>query len=197
MLQAGAANDFLVIGTGSDQPGFDKINDKLPVALGNGKIQVRDTQGFFIQVLHHAWWKLKNDDRTESGELTAGGTPDSIIEGIKSPFDLVGNRSIVAIHLKDSSAFEPFISGFLQVQQSSEISGSVAVLHGSQFQSFRIGAGVYHVGVLPWWTWLTLWFMEVPWLAAIIVFAMALLLAVWIRQWMRGKARTRLNMIQE
>jgi hypothetical protein len=39
--------------------------------------------------------------------------------------------------------------------------------------------------------------MEVPWLAAIIVFAMALLLAVWIRQWMRGKARTRLNMIQE
>ena len=197
VLQAGAANDFLVIGTGSDQPGFDKINDKLPVALGNGKIQVRDTQGFFIQVLHHAWWKLKNDDRTESGELTAGGTPDSIIEGIKSPFDLVGNRSIVAIHLKDSSAFEPFISGFLQVQQSSEISGSVAVLHGSQFQSFRIGAGVYHVGVLPWWTWLTLWFMEVPWLAAIIVFAMALLLAVWIRQWMRGKARTRLNMIQE
>jgi cellulose synthase (UDP-forming) len=197
VLQAGAANDFLVIGTGSDQPGFDKINDKLPVALGNGKIQVRDTQGFFIQVLHHAWWKLKNDDRTESGELTVGGTPDSIIEGIKSPFDLVGNRSIVAIHLKDSSAFEPFISGFLQVQQSSEISGSVAVLHGSQFQSFRIGAGVYHVGVLPWWTWLTLWFMEVPWLAAIIVFAMALLLAVWIRQWMRGKARTRLNMIQE
>jgi cellulose synthase (UDP-forming) len=197
VLQAGAANDFLVIGTGSDQPGFDKINDKLPVALGNGKIQVRDTQGFFIQVLHHAWWKLKNDDRTESGELTAGGTPDSIIEGIKSPFDLVGNRSIVAIHLKDSSAFEPFISEFLQVQQSSEISGSVAVLHGSQFQSFRIGAGVYHVGVLPWWTWLTLWFMEVPWLAAIIVFAMVLLLAVWIRQWLRGKARTRLNMIQE
>jgi cellulose synthase (UDP-forming) len=197
VLQPGAANDFLVIGAGSDQPGFDKINNKLPVALGNGKVQVRDTQGFFIQVLHHAWWKLKNDERTESGELTAGGTPDAIIEGIKSPFDLVGNRSIVAIHLKDSSAFEPFISEFLQVQQSSEISGSVAVLHGSQFQSFRIGAGVYHVGVLPWWTWLTLWFMEVPWLAALIVFVMVLLLAVWIRQWLRGKARTRLNMIQE
>jgi cellulose synthase (UDP-forming) len=196
-MQQGATNDFLVIGTGDDQPGLDKINDKLPVALRNGKIEVRDTQGFFIQVLHHAWWKLKSDDRSESGELTAGGIPDSMIEGIKSPFDLVGNRSIVAIHLKDANSFEPFMASFLQVQQSSEISGSVAVLHGSQFQSFRIGAGVYHVGVLPWWTWLTLWFMEVPWLAAIIVFVLVLLLAVWFRHWLRGKARTRLNMIQE
>ena len=196
-LQQGATKDFLVIGTGNDQPGFDKIDSKLPVAFSSGKIQVRDTQGFFAPLLHHAWWKIKSDNHAESGDLTAGGIPDSIIEGIKSPFDMVGNRSIVIIHLKDSNSFEPFMVSFLGVQQSSQISGSVAVLHGSQFQSFRIGAEVYHVGTLPWWTWLTLWFMEYPWLIVIIVFILVLLLAVWIRQWLRIKARTRLNMLED
>jgi cellulose synthase (UDP-forming) len=198
-LKQGAGSDFIVIGTGDDQPGFDKINDSLPVAVRSGKIQVRDTQGFFVNVLHHAWWKLKSDEHTESGDLTAAGIPDTIIEGIKSPFDLVGDRSIVIIHLKDANAFEPFMAAFLQAQQSSDISGSVSVLHGTQFQSFRIGSEVYHVGVLPWWSWLrlTLWFMQNPWVAAIIIFILVLLLAVWIRHWLRGRARTRLNMIEE
>jgi cellulose synthase (UDP-forming) len=199
VLKQGASNDFIVIGTGDDQPGFDTINDSLPVAVRSGKIQVRDTQGFFVNVLHHAWWKLKSDEHTESGDLTAAGVPDTIIEGIKSPFDLVGDRSIVVIHFKDANAFEPFMAAFLEEQQSSEISGSVSVLHGAQFQSFRIGSEVYHVGVLPWWSWLrlTLWFMQNPWVVAIVIFILVLLLAVWIRHWLRGRARARLNMIEE
>jgi cellulose synthase (UDP-forming) len=86
---------------------------------------------------------------------------------------------------------------FMTVQQSSDISGSVSVLHGAQFQSFRIGSEVYHVGVLPWWTRLTLWFMEVPWLAAVVVMALAFLLAIWTRQWLRAKARARLRMRED
>jgi cellulose synthase (UDP-forming) len=198
-LKQGADSDFIVIGTDDDQPGFDKINGSLPVAVSSGKIQVRGTQGFFVNVLHDAWWKLKSDEHTESGDLSAEGVPDSIIEAIKSPFDLAGDRSIVVIHLKDASTFEPFMATFLDVQQSHDISGSVAVLHGTQFQSFRIGSEVYHVGVLPWWTWLrlTLWFMQYPWVAAVIIFILVLLLAVWMRHWLRARARTRLNMIED
>jgi cellulose synthase (UDP-forming) len=159
----------------------------------SGQIQIRDTQGFFAP-LHKAWWKLKSDEHTESGDLTAAGAPDAVIEGIRSPFDPGGSRSIVAIHFRDANAFEPFMASFLQVQQSSDISGSVAVLHGAQFQSFRIGSDVYHVGVLPWWTRATLWFMEVPWLAAVAVLLLAFIFAVWIRQWLRQHAKARLNM---
>jgi len=195
-LQQGAATDFLIIGTGDDQPAFDKLNNDLPVALHSGQIQVHDTQGFFAP-LHKAWWKTESGEHSESGDLTAGGTPDTVIEGVKSPYGPGGNRSIVAIHLKDAASFEPFMTTFIKVQQSSEISGSVSVLHGLQFQSFRIGADVYHVGVLPWWTRLTLWFMEVPWLVAVVMFVLALLLAVWVRQWLRSKARARLKMIED
>jgi cellulose synthase (UDP-forming) len=192
----GAKSDFLVIGTGDDQTGFDKIEDSLPVALRSGRIQVHDTQGFFAPI-HHAWWKTQSDEHSESGDLTASGNPDAIIEGIESPFDRADSKSIVAIHLKDAATFDPFMQTFLYVQQASDIQGSVSLLLGTRFQSFRIGATVYHVGLLPWWTRLTLWFMEVPWLAAVVVLALAFLLAIWTRQWLRQKARTRLKMIED
>jgi cellulose synthase (UDP-forming) len=190
-LHQGAGTDFLVLGTGDDQPGFDKMANNLPVALRSGQIQVTDTQGFFTP-LHHAWWKLESNEHTESGELTAGGTPDAVIEGIESPYDPGRSRSVVAIHLKDANAFEPFMANFIKVQQGSSIAGSVSVLHGEQFQSFRIGSNVYHVGTLPWWTWLRLWFMQYPWLVAISAVALAFLLAIWVRLWLRSRARERL-----
>ena len=192
-LRQGADTDFLVIGTGDDQPGFDKMSNSLPVALRSGQIQVHDTEGFFAP-LHHAWWKLSSNEHSESGDLTAGGTPDAVIEGIESPYDPGANRSVVAIHFRDNTTFEPFITTFMNVQQSSDIGGSVSVLHGTQFQSFRIGSEVYHVGVLPWWTRLTLWFMQVPWLAAVVIIILAFLIAIWTRQWLRSKARARLRM---
>jgi cellulose synthase (UDP-forming) len=196
-LHDGANTDFLIIGSGNDQSAFDKLGTRLPVSLGSGQVQVRDTQGFFVNLLQHAWWKLENNDHTESGTLAAGGTPDAIIEGIESPYDIAVSRSIVAIHFKDGMAFGPFMDKFLEVQQAHDISDSVAVFHGSQFESFRIGSEVYYVGVLPWWTRLMLWFAQVPWLAAVVVIILAFLLALWSRQWLRARARARLTVVED
>jgi cellulose synthase subunit len=192
----GAKSDYLVIGTGDDQPAFDKLSNHLPVTLQGGKVQVHDTQGYFAP-LHRAWWKVQSEEHAESGDLVATGSPDAVIEGIESPFDVGASKSVVAIRLKDAATFEPFMQTFLYVQQASDIQGSVSMLLGTRFQSFRIGSSVYHVGVLPWWTQLTLWFMEVPWLAAVVILALAFLLAIWTRQWLRQKARARLKMIAD
>ena len=196
-MRDGVAKDFLVIGAADDQPGFDKLGSRLPVSLGSGQVQVRDTQGFFVKLLHNAWWKLDSGEHAESGVLSAGGTPDAIVEGIESPYDRARGRSIVAIHLRDGSAFASFMDTFLSGQQSSDISGSVSVLHGMHFQSYRIGSQVYHVGVLPWWTYLMLWFTQRPWLVALIVIVLAFLVAFWVRQWLRVRARARLTMFED
>jgi cellulose synthase (UDP-forming) len=190
-LHEGAQTDFVIIGAGDDQPAFNKLNNDLPVVLRGDQIQVRDTQGFFAP-LHPSWGKLDSIDHIASGSLATGGTPDAIIEAIKSPYG--DNRSIVAIHLKDADAFDPFLNALLKKQKSSEISGSVSVFEGAQFRSFRIGSEVYHVGVLPWWIHVDLWFMDYPYVATLIIFVLAFLLAVWIRQWFRIKARARLRM---
>jgi cellulose synthase (UDP-forming) len=159
-------------------------------------LRVHDTTSFFVSLFHKAWRMLHTSDQPESGGLTAGGTPDAVIEGIESPYDIGGNRSIVAIHLRDASTFEPFISTFLNVQQSSDVSGSVSVLHGTEFQSSSIGAQIYHVGVLPWWMQVRLWAAEYPWLIAVVVVILAFLFALCARQWLRSKARARLTMLE-
>jgi cellulose synthase (UDP-forming) len=194
-LKDGAQTDFLVLGTGDDQPGFAKLADRLPVSLKEGEIQVHDIQGVFAP-LHRAWWKADTGEHAESGELTVAGTPDAVIEGIESPYVPHGSRSIVLIHLKDATLYEPFLSSLLAVQQSSDIAGPVAIFQGNHFQSVHFGAKIYHVGVLPWWTDMTLWFLEHPWLASLLLVFLCFVMAVWLRQWLRGMARDRLRMIK-
>jgi len=196
-LRQDSATDFLILGTGDDQPAFEKLTNVLPVTLQSGQIRIRDTEGFFAPVLHHAWWKLRSNEHAESGDLVASGTPDAVIEGIKSPFSPDQVHSVVAIHFRDASIFEPFMSSFITVQQASDISGSVAVLHGAHFDSFRVGAQVYNVGVLPWWTRLRLWMMPYPWLVALVAVVLSFLLANWMRQWLRGRARARLRGMED
>ena len=87
------------------------------------------------------------------------------------------------------------MSTFLYVQQASDIQGSVAFLLGTRFQSFRVGSSVYYVGELPLWTQLEVWFSAMPWLAGIIVLVFAFLMAIWIRQWLRHRARRRLKLV--
>jgi cellulose synthase (UDP-forming) len=190
-MKPGADTDLLVLGTGDDQPGFDKLSNSLPVGVRGGQVQVRDTESLFW-LPHHAWWKIPTGEHTESGDLTASGTPDSVIEGLESPYSK--GRSIVVINVKDGPTYENFITTFLKIQQASDINGSVSVLHGLLFQSFRIGNGGYHIGSLPLWTKLTLWFTQVPWLAAVIALGLAFLLAVWVRIWLRHHARKRLQL---
>ena len=189
-IQEGSNADFLVIGTGDDQPAFDKLAGNLPVSLSDGKVRTHDTQGYFAPI-HQAWWKAK-DEHTESGDLIASGAPDAIIEGIESPY--ARGSSVLAIHLNNAATFAPFMQTFLYVQQASDIQGSVSFLLGTRFQSFRVGTGIYHVGILPRWIQLRMWLSRVPWLAAVVVAIIAFLLAIWMRNWLRMKARARLKM---
>jgi len=191
-MKAGALGDFLILGTGDDQPAFDKLGNSLPVNVRGGQVQVKDTEGFF-GLPHRAWWKIQTSaQHTDSGDLTASGSPDSVIEGVESPF--TRGRSVVVINVKDAATYDQFLTSFLKVQQSSDINGSVSVLHGTLFQSFRLGTSSYHIGKLPTWTLLTIWFTQVPWLAAVGAMGLAFLLAIWIRIWLRTHARKRLQL---
>ncbi len=41
----------------------------------------------FFAPLEHAWWKVRSNEHVSSGELeTSGGLPDTIIEGMESPY---------------------------------------------------------------------------------------------------------------
>ena len=110
------------------------------------------------------------------------------------PAELISSGT-VAIHLNSAATFAPFMQAFLYVQQASHIQGSVSMLPGTRFQSLREGSATYMVGILAPWTHLTLWFGQRSWLQAIVVGVISFLVAIWLRNWLRMKARARLKML--
>jgi cellulose synthase (UDP-forming) len=193
-MKPGADRNFLVISTGQDNAGLAKIDKDLPVSIGSDGLKVHDTSGFFTR-FHHAWWMLSTQDESPSGELGTVGIPDALIEQIESPFK--SGRSIVLFDVKDNSDYNPLMARFLDNAQSSAIAGTVTIMHGQVFQSYRIGNNVYHVGILPWWTALGIWFTQVPWMVDLAVLAISFVFAIWIRGWLRGKARRRLQLLED
>jgi cellulose synthase (UDP-forming) len=190
-MKSNAQKDYLVIGTVGDSPAITLLNPSLPIMVDGSGLHVRDTQGFFAS-LQHAWRKVRNSDRIQSGQLeTAGGLPDALIEGIEWPSG--SKRSVVLIALRDNAVVPNFLSVFLKTSQSSEISQSVSVLHGERFASYRIGNNVYHVGSLDLWAQLNILFSQFPWIMVLGTMFVCFLLAIVARASLRHRARLRLQ----
>jgi cellulose synthase (UDP-forming) len=190
-MKSDAAKDYLVIGTVDDQSAISRLNPSLPVGIDGSGLHIQDTQGFFAQ-LQHAWWKVRSSDRVQSGQLeTAGGLPDALIEGVEWPRG--SSRSVVVIALRDKDVVPNFLSVFLRTSQSSDVSQSVSVLHGSRFTSYRIGNDVYHVGTLSLWIKLNMLFERFQWLMVACILVFCFLIAVILRSVLRKMARARLQ----
>jgi cellulose synthase (UDP-forming) len=190
-MSSGRNKDYLVIGTVDDQPGISHLNPSLPVGIDGSGLHIQDTQGFFAQ-LQHAWWKVRSSDRVQSGQLeTAGALHDALIEGVEWPSG--SSHSVVVIALRDKEVVPNFLSVFLRTSQSSDVSQSVSVLHGSRFTSYRIGNDVYHVGTLSPWIKLNMLFEQYQWLTVLSILGVCILIAVILRSILRKKARSRLQ----
>jgi cellulose synthase (UDP-forming) len=190
-MNSGTGKDYLVIGTVDDQSAISRLNPSLPVGIDGSGLHIQDTQGFFAQ-LQHAWWKVRSSDRVQSGQLeTAGGLPDALIEGIEWPSR--SSHSVVVIALRDKDVVPNFLSVFLKTSQSSDVSQSVSVLHGSRFTSYRIGNDVYHVGALSLWIKLNMLFERFQWLMVACILCFCFLIAIILRSILRKKARSRLQ----
>ena len=104
---------------------------------------------------------------------------------------------MVLIDVKSARQFradDEGVSGELAVERGVGHGGTAA--RGRGFESYRIGNNLYHVGVLPWWTAVGLWFMQVPWMVDLVVLAISFVFAIWIRGWLRAKARRRLQVVE-
>jgi cellulose synthase (UDP-forming) len=190
-MKSGTGKDYLVIGTVDDQAAISRLNPSLPVGIDGSGLHIQDTQGFFAQ-LQHAWWKVRSSDRVQSGQLeTAGLLPDALIEGIEWPSG--SSHSVVVIALRDKTVVPNFLSVFLKTSQSSDVSQSVSVLHGSRFTSYRIGNDVYHVGTLSPWIKLNMFFEHYQWLMVACILFFCFLIAMILRSILRKKARSRLQ----
>ena len=190
-MSSGGGKDYLVMGTVDDQPALKTLDGALPVGVDETGLHIRDTAGFFERE-GGAWWRVRSSDHVQSGQLeTAGGLPDALIEGIEWPQG--SNRSVVVMVLRDAAVTPSFLSAFLKNSQSSDISQSVSVLHGTQFSSYRIGSDAYRVGDISRLARAVMFFQEFPWLIVVVAVLFCFLMAALIRANLRRSARARLQ----
>ena len=189
-LKADATKDYIVLDIGADQPALRTLNQSLPVAVDSDGLHPRDPQGFFAPV-RHAWWKLRNWENGDSSTLnTSGGQPQGLMEGSQWPAG--SGRSVVLLSLRDNESTAQFLAAYLDVTKASDIAGSVTTFSGGKFTSYRIGDEVYYHRPFSPWTVTKLVVGEFPWLLALAVSAVSLLMALLVRSMLREKARQRL-----
>ncbi|MBT9330118.1 UDP-forming cellulose synthase catalytic subunit [Paracidobacterium acidisoli] len=197
-----AANaDYLVIGTPGDQPAFAQLNQHLPVAIKEDGLSIKDTGGIF-SAIRHAWWQVaqmrpnwwwRMDESKERDGLleSIGQFPDALLEGIESPWS--SSRSVVTITLRSPDSAAPFAAAFWKSSMSGDIGQSVSVLHGSEFSSYRLGDKVYHVGRLPWWSYVRYCLRAFPWLIVVLTFVLGLFIVPWAKMWIDRRSQARLK----
>ena len=95
--------------------------------------------------------------------------------------------------VRDHATIPNFLATFLKSSQSSDVSQSVSVLHGTRFVSYRIGNDVYNVGSLSAWTYLNIEFSRFPWLMVVAAVVICFLIATLLRAVLRRRARARLQ----
>ncbi len=193
--------DYLILGTPQNQPAFERLKDTLPVTLKDQSLSVRDT-GDFWNTAKHAWWQiaqlrpnwwhgLEQVQQRKSLIENLGDVPDALIQGIESPWNK--DRSIVTIAYKDNSSTSQFASAFWKTSMSGDISQSVSVLHGTSFNSYRLGDHTYFVGKLPFWAKIRYALHEYPWLIVFLTFVLGLVIVPWIKFRLDHQAKKRLE----
>jgi cellulose synthase (UDP-forming) len=197
----GGDADYLVMGTASDQPAFERLNEVTPVAVRQDGLSVKDTGGFFAlaerawwriaEMRPNWWWKLGRPQNEVGFMASLGELPDALIQEVESPW--TGNRSVVTIAFKDDDSALGFSSAFINSSASGDISESVSVLHGSEFTSYRLGTRFYHVGSLPLWSHVRYWLKEFPWLIVLLTFVLGMFVVPWTMARLDHRVRARLD----
>ena len=198
-MRPGADRDFLIIGTGDDNPATFQAGDRMPVLIDGEQVVVRQPSGVAEQL--HQLWKTLMEHLGDAPRRMGfenppppfpNLVPSVLMEGLESPY--TPNRSLVVIELRDASAFEPFISTFLDASHSSEISGDVSILDGPKFRSFQVGDSSYELGSRPWLIRLRVSMIRGPWFLVLGLLIFSLVSAARIQARLRQMSVTRLHL---
>jgi cellulose synthase (UDP-forming) len=201
-MRPGADRDFLVIGTGQDNPAVFQAGDRMPVLIDGAQVVVRQPSGVAEQ-LHRVWRTLMEHlgdaPRRMGFEYPPPPfpklVPSVLMEGLESPY--TPHRTLVVIELRDNAAFEPFITTFLDATHSSEISGDVSILDGPTFRSFQVGDASYELGSRPLLTRLQVSMMRGPWFLVLGLLFFSLGAAARIQARLRQMSVARLHLEED
>jgi cellulose synthase (UDP-forming) len=191
------AQDYLVLGTIANQPAFAALGALLPVTLNANGLHVNHMPwnlGALENSIARRSKRLLGIDRNRELHAEDAGLSDALIEEIESPSS--PKRSVVMIALQNDGTANAFAAVFLNRSQTRDIAGTVSLLRSGAFESYSIDGARYHLGDLSWYGQMRAWFLSYYLLLLLVVTAVSLLAALWIRNWLMRHAQERLKVAE-
>jgi cellulose synthase (UDP-forming) len=190
-------SDYLILGTGADQPAFQTLAPILPATLDNGAVHTQHARSDLAQGVL-MWRSLLQRARRLLGQApganmapTDSVPADAIIEGAESSAS--HGRSIIAIMLKQDSTGNEFTETFLDPSRSSGITDSLSLLQNSTFTSYESNAATYHAGNLSWYAQMRVTLTQYFLILLVAVLSLSFLCAYYVYGWMARRAHQRLQ----
>ncbi len=198
--ESAKGKNLIVIGTPSDQPLYSSWAAFLPlVTNADGSVKINDLRGPFSQMLADLpWWDTQPKQESYGakglGEMLATGTsPDAIMEEIVSPLN--NKRVALFLEVGEAKDYGMMNGALFDPLFRANIFGNVSVVTDNlsePIRSFVLPAPHFHLGHLPWWTWLRWTLSRNVWLMVLLILLTSLAVAVPLTWWLRSKAQSRL-----
>jgi cellulose synthase (UDP-forming) len=182
--------DYLMLGAFNDQPAFSTLEPALPVTFDGNGVHVSQATNY-LATLRQLWRTWTGRTGQVPKPSNTAGVPDLMMEAIESPY--YKGRSIVILSLRNDEAVDTFADAFLERSQSSDITHSVSLLRNAEFTSYDMEGPEYHVGYISSYSLLRIRLAEYFWLLLLVVIALSILQAGWIRQYLVWLAAKRIS----
>ncbi len=193
-----ADRDYLILGTGVDQPAFSSVSPSLPATMDESGVHVQPERGFLADLTY----LQTESSRTLARMLGRADieTPisedvepaDALIEEFKSPSS--DHRSIVAIMLLKSSSADQLSAALTDASPTSHLKRSLSLLRHTTFANYTAIVRPYHTGNISPYAAMRMYLTRYFVLVLMLVLALSLLCARYVYDWMAGHAQKRLKL---
>ena len=185
-----ARNKDLLVLTGTRDWNLPESWRALPgLRWRQGKPTVRDRRSVASLL---PWTTTARERARLTKYLSAGSTPDFVLQEFPSPVD--PQRVVALIQTSLKPAESPLQMIFRGDRALAHIYGDVSVFEYGEFHSFEVAPDGYHLGRLTWHDTFNFWvgrhFLVIP----LVLVAFALLLALALDGWLSRRAKWRLQL---
>ena len=183
--------DLIVIGTAESMPLFGAWNQLMPVRIGKTEFAINPPDSTWLRLWAMPLTPYGRETGRLKERLAAAPVPEAVLQAFVSPLN--SQRCVLAISARTPQSFEPLLDTIDKSVQEERIFGTVSLMSGGTFESFRVLGASYDVGELGIRDAIDFWVYRYMWFVPFVVILLGLVLANMTAGWVERQVKERLS----
>lgn len=183
-----AQKDILLLGGSANQPLLNQWSAHMPFST-SGQIRTYWLSDWLMRKI--PWYQEPRTEKKPVVKLSSISlNRDAVMYGFESP--LTSGRSVVAIVSDKTVGMADVMNALMDSELVSKIHSSLAVIRGKDIESMELGSS-YHIGRLPFFMSIRWFLAGAPWIVALALLGVAVLLGGVMYTVLRQQAAKRIK----